>query len=56
LSNKDQNRQFRDALREIERLLGRALTLGEWDRSHREISGKNFSFGTVVQIGLGMFG
>jgi hypothetical protein len=56
LSNRDQNRQFRAAVREIERLLGRELTDFEWDRLHREISGMGYSFDTIVQVGLAMFG
>jgi len=56
LSNRDQNREFRAAVREIERLLSRKLTDTEWDRLHREITGKGFSFGTIVEVGLGMFG
>jgi hypothetical protein len=56
LSNKDQNRQFRDAVREIERILGRQLTLDECDQLHREISGMGFSFDTIVQVGQAMFG
>ena len=48
--------EFQDAVREIERILARALTMTEWDRLHREVSGKGFSFGTIVQVGLAMFG
>lgn len=56
MGNTDQNRQFRDAVREIERILGRRLRMSEWDRLHREISGMGYSFGTIVQIALAMFG
>jgi len=56
VSNKDQNRQFRDAVREIERILGCQLSASEWERLHREVSGMGFSFDTIVQIGLAMFG
>jgi hypothetical protein len=56
VSNRDQNRQFRAAVREIEKLIGRALSEEEWERLHREVSGMGFSFGTIVQIGLAMFG
>jgi hypothetical protein len=56
MSNRDQNRQFRDALREIERILDHQLTIVQWDRLHREVSGMGFSFGTIVQVGLAMFG
>ena len=56
MSNRDQNRQFRDAVREIERILGRQLTDSEWDQLHREVSGMGYSYGTIVQVGLAMFG
>jgi hypothetical protein len=56
LSNQDQNRQFRDAVRRIEEILGRYLTYKELDMLHREISGKGYSFEEIVNIGLGMFG
>jgi primosomal protein N'' len=56
VSNKDQNRQFRDAVREVERILERQLTATERDRLHREVSGMGFSFDTIVQVGLAMFG
>jgi len=56
LGNRDQNRQFRDAVREIERILGRQLTITEWDRLHREVTGMGYSYGTIIQVGLAMFG
>jgi hypothetical protein len=56
MSNRDQNRQFRDAVREIERILRHRLTITEVDRLHREVSGMGYSFGTIVQVGLAMFG
>jgi hypothetical protein len=56
LSNKDQNRQFRAAVREIERQLSRQLTDDERDRLHREITGMHFSFDTIVKLGVALFG
>jgi hypothetical protein len=56
LTNKDQNREFRAAVREIERVLARRLTDSERDRLHREITGMRYSFGTIVQVGVAMFG
>ncbi len=56
MSNRDENRQFRDAVREIERILGRQLTMTEWDRLHREVSDMGFSFDTIIQVGVAMFG
>jgi len=55
LSNRDQNRQFRAAVREIERILGRELTDDEWSRLHREISKEGYDFDAVVQVGRAMF-
>jgi hypothetical protein len=43
-------------VREIGRIIGRMLTLDEIDRLHREITGKNFSFQEIVDIGIAMFG
>ncbi len=56
MTNQDQNREFRAAVREIERLLSRQLTNRERDRLHREISKMGYSFGTIVDVGLAMFG
>jgi hypothetical protein len=56
VTNRDQNRQFRAAVIEIERMPRRELTDDQWDRLHREVSGMDFSFDTIVQIGLAMFG
>ena len=55
MSNTDQNRQFRAAVREIERFIGRELTEDEWDRLHREVTKMRFDFDDVVQTGLSMF-
>jgi hypothetical protein len=56
LGNREQNLQFRAAVREIERVLGRTLTLDEIDRLHREVSGNNFSLQEIIGIGIAMFG
>jgi hypothetical protein len=56
LGNQEQNREFRAAVREIGRVIGRILTLDEVDRLHREISRQHRSFGEIVQIGVAMFG
>jgi len=55
MSNRDQNRQFRAAVREIERILGRELTEEEWDRLHREVTKMGFDFENIVRTGLSMF-
>jgi hypothetical protein len=56
LGNREQNRQFRAAVREIERIIERELTLEERDRLHREVRGQNYSFDDIVAIGVAMFG
>ena len=55
MSNRDQNRQFRAAVREIERILHRQLTEKEWDRLHREVTKLGFDYENIVQTGLSMF-
>jgi len=55
LANREQNRQFRAAAREIERILGRRLTRKERELLHREISKQHHSFDVIVGIGIGMF-
>ena len=56
MGNREQNRQFRAAIREIERIIARELTLGELDRLHREVSGQNYSYAEIVDIGVAMLG
>jgi hypothetical protein len=55
MNNRDQNRQFRAAVREIERILERSLSEKEWDRLHREVSKRDFDFDDVISTGLSMF-
>ena len=55
MSNQDQNRQFRAAVREIEKQLGRELSDDEWDRLHREVSGHGFDYDDIVMTGISMF-
>ena len=56
MGNREQNKQFRAAVREIERIIAGELTLEQRDRLHREVSGQNYSFAEIVQIGVAMFG
>jgi hypothetical protein len=56
LGNQEQNRQFRAAVREVERRLGRKLNRNEIDRLHREVSKQHHTFDVIVEIGVGMFG
>ena len=55
-NNQAQNRQFRDAIQEAERRLGRKLDKGQIRRVHDEISGENLGFDEIVDTVLGMFG
>lgn len=56
MGNREENRQFRAAVREIERIIGRQLTMDEIDRLHREVSKQEYSFAEIVAIGVAMFG
>jgi hypothetical protein len=56
VGNREENRQFREAVRQIGQDLGRGLTLDEEDRLHREITGKHYSLAEIVDIGIAMFG
>jgi RsiW-degrading membrane proteinase PrsW (M82 family) len=55
-NNQAQNKEFRDAVREAERELGRKLDKSEIRQVHDEISGQNFGYHEIVQIILDMFG
>jgi len=56
LGNREQNRQFSHAVREIERIIGRKLTPDERQRLHRAISGDDYSFHEIVELAVAMFG
>lgn len=51
-----QSKQFNDAVREIERQIGRRLTRDEKEQLHRAISKQNLGFHEIVAEGVGMFG
>jgi len=56
LSNKDLNKQFRAAVREIERILSpKELTRDQEEMLHRAISKEGLDFHGIVQWGLDMF-
>ncbi len=55
-NNQAQNRQFRDAVRNAEKHLGRRLTKDEMRRVHDEITSQDFGFHEIVEAILGMFG
>ncbi len=55
-NNQAQNKQFKDAVREGERDLGRKLNKEEIRRVHDEISGENLGYHEIVEVIKGMFG
>jgi hypothetical protein len=55
-NNQAQNRQFADAVREIERRIGRKLSKDEIRRLHDAISGQDYDYHDIVEEGVGMFG
>ncbi len=55
-NNQAQNRQFRAAVQEGEREIGRKLSKDEIRRVHDEISGNNYSYQEIVQLIVDMFG
>lgn len=55
-NNQAQNKQFRDAVRQAEKDLGRRLDKDEIRRVHDEITGQNMGFREIIETILGMFG
>jgi hypothetical protein len=55
VTNRDQNRQFDEAVRLIELELRRKLSAFERRRLHDEITGHGHSIDEIVDIGLAMF-
>ncbi|MFO0174162.1 MAG: DUF4157 domain-containing protein, partial [Aphanizomenon sp.] len=55
-NNQAQNKQFADAIREIERRIGRKLSNGEIRRLHDAISGQDYGYHDIVEEGVEMFG
>lgn len=55
-TNIAQNKQFSDAIKEVERQLGRRLTKDERDLVRRQISGQGYGYHGIVEEALGMFG
>jgi hypothetical protein len=53
--NRIQNKQFTDAIREIEKLIGRKLSKREVRRLHDAISGQNYSYHEIIEEGLKEF-
>lgn len=55
MTNRDQNRQFDEAVRLIEVELRRKMTAAERRRLHDEITGRGHTIDEIVDIGLAMF-
>jgi hypothetical protein len=55
VTNRDQNRQFDEAIRLIEVELRRKLTASQRRRLHDEITGHGYTIDEIVDIGLAMF-
>ena len=56
MDNKQQNRQFREAIRQIQRAIGRKLSFTERRRLHDEITGGDYGLREIIDIALAMFG
>ncbi len=54
-NNIAQNRQFDEAVRQIESRCGRKLSKGDRRRLHDEITGQGFPIPDIVNIGVGLF-
>ncbi len=54
--NRRQNRQFKEAVRRIERELGRKLSRNDIQRLHREISKQGLTLEEIVEWGLSLLG
>jgi hypothetical protein len=55
VDNKQQNRQFLEAVRHIQRGLGRKLSFAERRRLHDEITKGAYALREIIEIGLTMF-
>ncbi|GHI26602.1 hypothetical protein Shyd_79730 [Streptomyces hydrogenans] len=54
--NQAENKEFRDALREIERSIGREITPAERRSLHDRITGQKYGYHRIVEEGKGLFG
>jgi hypothetical protein len=55
MSNREQNRQFEEAVRQIERVLRRKLDAAERRRLHDEVTRQGYTLQEIIDIGLAMF-
>lgn len=54
--NRHENREFKEAVRRIERARGKPLRRDQIEQLHREISKQGFSLTEIVDLGMAMFG
>ncbi|MFF5898648.1 polymorphic toxin-type HINT domain-containing protein [Streptomyces argenteolus] len=54
--NQAENREFKDALKEIERGLGRDVTPAERRMLHDRITGQGYGYHRIIEEGRGLFG
>jgi len=54
-SNQSENAKFAEAVRRIERALGKKLTPDQMRRLHDLISGQGLGLDEIVQLGIGLF-
>jgi hypothetical protein len=55
MSNRQQNRQFDEAVRQIEKILRRKLDSVERRRFHDEVTRQGYTLQEIIDIGLAMF-
>ena len=55
-NNRAQNRQFADAVKEIEKKIGRGLSADDRRKLHDAITGQNMGFHEIVAEGISLFG
>jgi hypothetical protein len=55
VDNRQQNRRFREAIRQIERAVGRKLSFTERRRLHDEITKGDYTLREIIDLGSGMF-
>ena len=55
-NNRAQNRQFDDAVQEIQRRIGRNLSADDRRQLHDSISGQNMGYHEIVEEGISLFG
>lgn len=55
MSNREQNRQFDEAVRQIEKVLTRKLDAADRRRLHDEVTRQHYDLQEIIEVGLAMF-